>query len=636
MRGRKNGKARWMAVMPVSVLMAAWMSMTASAAPGWVEEMGDWFFYEKDGSQAQNVWKQSGEKWYYLDEDGLMACDRLIEDGDDTYYVDMAGRMVTGQWAAIENENYGSDNEPYTWYYYFQDNGKAMKGPDSGKVSLKSINDRKYAFDSDGRMLYGWIEEDDASLMADDEEAWKTGDYYFGDENDGALTLGWMQIDITDDGAGDDRWVNSAFNDNEDQSRWFYFKTNGKKIEGTLDGSGNTVLKEKTINGKKYGFDEYGRMAAEWNYDFSSKATPSVPGMNSDGQYGYDRDQSSSWLYFRSVDDGEKLAKGWFRVVPAENLNPEDYDDEEEGWYYADGRGHLYAGEMQTIGGKKYAFDQAGRMLTGINYLMLDTDGKTIVYSLEGDNEYHPFDTEDGFDENAGLLVSEGGGFYYFGSESDGAMRTNKNKIEIDGDTFTFYFKKGGSNKGSGLIGEEDGRLYNSGKLMCAGRDERYQVVTNGPKSEWGDGGSSYKGYWKFSDSEELKRSLDGSGRYGVYEPERWDKNDSEVVRLMGATAKSFDELKRATGLTSSNPDKYGEIVVYTTRPEDGSAEAEKLGLPNKMEDWTSLESDIGSYGFAVVGTSGKMIGKDLKGKDGSGVYYKLRGGRLTATYTED
>ena len=57
--------------------------------------------------------------------------------------------------------------------------------------------------------------------------------FYFGDQNDGAMTVGWKLLDITDDnatsGTNGNNWIQTAFNDDEDQSRWFYFKSNGKK-----------------------------------------------------------------------------------------------------------------------------------------------------------------------------------------------------------------------------------------------------------------------------------------------------------------------------------------------------------------------------------------------------------------------
>ena len=54
-----------------------------------------------------------------------------------------------------------------------------------------------------------------------------------------------------------------VFNDDEDQSRWFYFQSNGKKVQAK-DGD---LQKSKTINGKKYEFDQYGAMTAEWSLD---------------------------------------------------------------------------------------------------------------------------------------------------------------------------------------------------------------------------------------------------------------------------------------------------------------------------------------------------------------------------------
>ena len=78
---------------------------------------------------------------------------------------------------------------------------------------------------------------------------------------------------------------------------------------------------------------------------------------------------TQAWKYYNSVEDGSRVSKGWFKVVPAEMLNKEKYDDDEESWYYADGSGNLYAGEFKTIKGKKYAFRNDGRMLTGLKFI---------------------------------------------------------------------------------------------------------------------------------------------------------------------------------------------------------------------------------------------------------------------------
>ncbi len=42
---------------------------------------------------------------------------------------------------------------------------------------------------------------------------------------------------------------------------------------------------------------------------------------------------TQAWKYYNSVEDGSRVSKGWFKVVPAEMLNKEKYDDDEESWY---------------------------------------------------------------------------------------------------------------------------------------------------------------------------------------------------------------------------------------------------------------------------------------------------------------
>ena len=47
---------------------------------------------------------------------------------------------------------------------------------------------------------------------------------------------------------------------------------------------------------------------------------------------------------------------------------------------------------------------------------------------------------------------------YYFGDSEDGAMKTGRTTIEIDGDSFTFNFETSGSKKGQGTTGVDDER----------------------------------------------------------------------------------------------------------------------------------------------------------------------------------
>ena len=82
---------------------------------------------------------------------------------------------------------------------------RLLTNGDNDKVSLKTINGKKYAFDDEGKMLYGWVDEDSAERVDDtDSDGFKEGVYYFGGEDDGAMTTGWLQLDITYDEATTD------------------------------------------------------------------------------------------------------------------------------------------------------------------------------------------------------------------------------------------------------------------------------------------------------------------------------------------------------------------------------------------------------------------------------------------------
>ena len=600
-------QTKLVAVLSTAALLAIGASMTSFAATGWAEEDGTWVYYNRDGERATDSWKKSGNNWYYLDSDGEMAIDQLIEDGDNYYYVDINGVMASNQWVAIENEDAGEDDEPEHYWYYFQANGKALTNGDNDKVSLKTINGKKYAFDDEGKMLYGWVDDASAERLDNtDGDGFRDADYYFGGEDDGAMTTGWLQIDITyDEAINDDyKYTAAAFNDDEDQTRWFYFKSNGKKIFAE-DGD---RTKDKTINGKKYAFDEYGAMVAEWSLDeedlgtnpqaFTSSVASSaevITGKAFDSKY------TESWKYFSSVEDGARVSKGWFKVVPAEFLNEDKYNDDEDFWYYADGSGNLYAGEFKTIKGKKYAFRNDGRMLNGLKFIKEDADNQSLSVYADDDDTWN-FDNEDDFlDHAAEFYEPEGYKCFYFGDGDDGAMRTNKTNVEIDGENHNFYFEKSGGNKGAGVTGEEDDKLYQSGMLLKADSDDKYIVVEKTTHVN-ADGKAEYSTYRKLDDAKEFMNAE------GVVVKDELDgKNGNEAVNIGNGNTKKAEDLSEAYSIT------------YKT-------EANSKG--DKKE-------------YILVNTSGKIVDGKGKNKDGSDYYYvtekKANGeNSIVAIYVED
>lgn len=423
-----KGKMKRIGIPLAAAAFSAGLSMVSFGATGWVQEDGEWCYYNSDGSKATDEFKKSGDNWFYLDSDGIMLRSSIVEKDDNYYYVNSAGAMVSNEWREVENEDGGSD-EPDTWWYYLQSNGKAVKASDSGD-SVKTVNlststgSARFIFDEEGHMLTGWIDEDGEMLT--DEEAWKEGLYYCDPENGGRMVLnGWKYLEAEDD-KNDDR---------DGDGYWFYFQSNGKKVKDT---------DQKTINGRKYRFNEYGAAIFEWFAD---------PALSS----------SSTGLYYNSEEECW-LSTGWFKAYPDEDIDPEGYEEDELYWYYADSKGELAASEIKTIKGQKYAFDAYGKMLHGLYKITFEEDNKTIAEAVEIESE------DDLPDENEDVFV------YYFGdSPKEGVMKTGTCTLEIDGEKYYYKFRTSSSKKGAGVNGIDDGVIYIQGRRMEAEEGTKYE-----------------------------------------------------------------------------------------------------------------------------------------------------------------
>ena len=543
---RKQTKV--VAVASAAALLAIGGAMTSFAAQGWVEEDGTWYYYDKDGNRVENEWKKSGDNWFWLngDEGGAMATDMLVEDDDDTYYVDANGVMVTNTWVKVVNEDQDDDDDPAEYrYYYMQNSGKAYKAGDSGKTKFKTIDGKKYAFDEDGKMLYGWVNEDDSTLASDDSD-WETATYYMGSWEDGSLKTGWQKITVYDQ------------DEDDDYDYWFNFKSNGKK---RFNESDSKDIFEKKINGKHYAFDNRGVMTYEWTLTTTSDAAT-----------------ISNWLYFNSPEDGARATKGWFKVVAPDkdgddntfkdysNLeNPTfakgDAEDENERWYYANSDGELYVGQIKKIKGKYYGFapegNKAGSMLTGLCALRVDNSGnitKLWDRDMDSDDLDDAMNGEGDFD---GFGSDTNDTLYYFGNneDSDGALKTGSVSVNLDGDNYQFQFSKtgGAEGKGRGLNGIDDSKyIYKFGMKLKAGSDDKYIVAYAD-----GDTGASDVTVHKI-DTAALRRDA----------VERGQNKDGDTVYAYGTLG------SLVSGKASSNYyllNTSGTIVKNKTAAKDGN-----------------------------------------------------------------
>jgi glucan-binding YG repeat protein len=359
-----------------------------------------------------------------------------------------------------------------------QSNGKAYKqGSSSSSLNKKTIDGKVYAFDEDGKMLYGWV--DSTGSMQNGDTDWYAAEdfYYFGSWDDGAMKTGWQRISVYDD--RDDK--------DDDYDYWFNFKSNGKRRS-----SATTKTYKKKINGKYYAFDEAGVMIYEW-FQTDDATTSSSTGATVSNAVSL----AENWNYFSSPEDGARVVKGWFKVVPPEDDNTflenddtfatSDSDDESQRWYYADSDG-LVAGQIKKIKGKYYGFypegKKAGRMLAGLCALQMNEENGAVIDQVL----YADMDADD-LDEfmdayKYGSQDATNVYLYYFGAagqqDTDGAMKTGSVSVNLDGDSYNFYFSKtgGAESKGRGVNGlDGTDYIYVYGQKIKADSDEKYILV---------------------------------------------------------------------------------------------------------------------------------------------------------------
>ena len=331
--------------------------------------------------------------------------------------------------------------------YYFGSTGKAYR-----KSYGKTINGKKYGFDEDGKMLFGYVEENSYNIINDDEDPILNATYYYGTNEDGARHAGWLQY--TD-----------ALVDKDEDYYWFYFNTsNGKKV----------TAQTKNINGKKYTFDNDGIMGFKW-------ATASFGDTTGTAWYGKLEDGAlakNQWIWNKpyGAEDGATL-----------DSTISDNDDETQRWFRTDASGKLVKGQTKKINSKWYAFDEDGVMRTGLLRLKkangIDwsaaVSGATVSADPDNADMCYDMDTVTGDVIKSVTDADKASALHYFSEdeEKDGSMKTGTLKIELADDEYTFCFTK---TTGAAKHGYDSSskKIYNNGILEKAG-DDKYKVVVN-------------------------------------------------------------------------------------------------------------------------------------------------------------
>ena len=196
----KTYKKLFLSLGAVIILSTGTAICAQASTAGWVSEDGVWKYLEASGNYAYNTWKISGDNSYYLDSNGVIAVNQWI---DDTYYVNGDGVMVKNSWIQLTEDT----SQKKSGWYYVDAKGKMIKD------KWSTIGDKKYAFDSDGKMRTGWYFDNDDI-------------YYLGEK--GYAKTGWLCLDYDEDNKPEDGTVSEVRTSASDTAKWFFFQTTGK------------------------------------------------------------------------------------------------------------------------------------------------------------------------------------------------------------------------------------------------------------------------------------------------------------------------------------------------------------------------------------------------------------------------
>lgn len=433
-------------------IMSAFMIFTlvsTTLGAEWQEVNGTWKYLKNDGTYANETWAQSGEDWYYLDGNEIVTHESLVEHGDHLYYVDSSGKMVRNTWISISDPE---DNNNRIWYYFGND-GKAYKGK-ADRVSLKEIDGKYYLFDTDGKMKTGFISETGEALEDSENYAFLGARYYFGE--DGAMYQNqWLQYDDTGRHGLYSELAQRHYY--EFDELWIYFDQKGKMV--TAKDLSTAKLKE--INGVKYSFDENGVMIPRL---FVTNAEVKATSSNAVIRYG------------SNDHDGAAVEDYWTFMVPNEEMHEEDYHQQEFSWFRTKKDGKVIKDRIATVLGRKYAFDEIGRMQTG--FVVMQPDG---TFGMQFDID--AFSSEDFKNGTLKELIplSERGNLYLFGTDelNDGSMRIGGEVSVILSDgTATIGVANNGIVYGNrSKLQKVNQKYYINGLLLAANTDLGYGII---------------------------------------------------------------------------------------------------------------------------------------------------------------
>ena len=311
-------------------------------------------------------------------------------------------------------------------------------------------------FDENGKLLTGWFDSD-GEPVSDSDNPFVDGMYYAGE--DGRLLKNeWLDYGAIDNGIGgselDSEVAGRSYNDYE--KMWIYFDSNSKKIKSNGDN-----IRQMTLEGIKYGFDENGIMLPWWSkVSTISNADKSNP------------TSEVSARYYSGYDGGKLLKNTWFWMYPSESMDEDEYSSQDCSWWYTNSSGEVYKDRISRINGRYYAFDGLGRMQTG--FVLFDGKSEFVArYDIDAWES-------DAFIDGS-IFGIEKSDLYLFSTDekNDGSMQTGKEiKLELADGVYTFGFSSSGKAYGNkNKLQKKNDKYYINGLRLDADDEYGYGVV---------------------------------------------------------------------------------------------------------------------------------------------------------------
>lgn len=432
-----------------AVILSGIRPKAAYAVEGWAKQGEEWVYLDRKDIPVTNAWEKSKDAWYYLGPDGRMVKDGFVGQGAALYHVDKEGKRMESGWVQNKKDD-GLGHQP-GWYYFGSD-GTAYHR--SSSQFLKKIDGKAYAFDENGLMLTGWLDQG-GNPVDKDSNPLETGEYYSG--GDGALkTESWLDFSSLGEWDADGLSSSVTGRDYSDYDKlWLYFDQNSKKVK-----TANDQIKQKTIGGSVYGFDEYGIMLPWWSRVGTVSDADKVPTTD------------VAPRFYAGYDGGKLLKNQWVWMYPSEDLLKADFTDQEYSWWRTDSQGKVYQNGIKAVNGRHYAFDGIGRMRTGFNLF----DGRSKFVAQYDSGAWSSDDFKYG-----NVYGDEKADLYFFSPDelNDGSMQTGDDiQIELSDGVYTFGFGKDGIAYGSrNTTQRKNDRYYRNGLRMEADGEYGYGVV---------------------------------------------------------------------------------------------------------------------------------------------------------------